>query len=139
MLGCRTIRIICNSRFCPLSVQIHTRRQARVMHERQTLNRLSWSTRLMAASSPLGDSFVWKTTPNEPLPTILHCVYCISRVSPVSPSCTFSRTTSTRICQRTCSNSDPQGNDSVERNRGTYHPGASPKRLLACFATSSRT
>ena len=36
----------------------------------------------MAASSPLGASLVWNTTPNEPLPTILHCVYCISRVSP---------------------------------------------------------
>lgn len=39
-----------------------------------TLKRLSWRTRLMAASSPLGDSLVWKTTPKEPLPTILHCV-----------------------------------------------------------------
>jgi len=32
----------------------------------------------MAASSPLGDSLVWKTTPKEPLPTILHCVYAKS-------------------------------------------------------------
>lgn len=44
----------------------------------------------MAASSPLGIIFVWKTTPNEPLPTILHCEYEISLVSPVSPSWTFS-------------------------------------------------
>jgi hypothetical protein len=28
------------------------------------------------------------------LPTILHCVYCISLCSPVSPSWTFSRITS---------------------------------------------
>jgi hypothetical protein len=49
----------------------------------------------MAASSPEGESFVWNTTPKEPLPTILHWVYCISRVSPVTPSCTFSRITST--------------------------------------------
>ena len=49
----------------------------------------------MAASSPLGASLVWKTTPKEPLPTILHWVYCISRVSPVTPSWTFSRITST--------------------------------------------
>lgn len=61
-----------------------------------TLKRLSWSTRLMAASSPLGDSLVWKTTPKEPLPTILHWVYCISFVSPVKPSWTFSRITSVR-------------------------------------------
>jgi hypothetical protein len=39
-----------------------------------TLKRLSCKTRLMAASSPLGDSLVWKTTPKEPFPTILHCV-----------------------------------------------------------------
>jgi hypothetical protein len=51
-----------------------------------TLKRLSCSTRLMAASSPDGESFVWKTTPNEPLPTILHWVYWISLVSPVTPS-----------------------------------------------------
>jgi hypothetical protein len=50
----------------------------------------------MAASSPLGDSLVWKTTPKEPLPTILHWVYCISFVSPVKPSWTFSRITSVR-------------------------------------------
>ena len=56
----------------------------------------------MAASSPLGANLVWNTTPNEPLPTILHCVYCISLVSPVTPSCTFSRMTSTNR-QRTCS------------------------------------
>lgn len=43
-----------------------------------TLKRLSWSTRLMAASSPLGESLVWKTTPKEPFPTILHCVYARS-------------------------------------------------------------
>lgn len=48
----------------------------------------------MAASSPDGESFVWKTTPKEPFPTILHCVYCRSLVSPVTPSCTFSRMTS---------------------------------------------
>lgn len=59
-----------------------------------TLKRLSCSTRLMAASSPDGDNFVWNTTPKLPLPTILHCVYCISRTSPVKPSCTFSRITS---------------------------------------------
>lgn len=41
----------------------------------RTLNLLSCRTRLMAASSPDGDSLVWKTTPNDPLPTILHCVY----------------------------------------------------------------
>ena len=57
---------------------------------RLTLKRLSWRTRLMAASSPLGDNFVWKTTPNEPLPTILHCVYGRFLYSPVRPSCTFS-------------------------------------------------
>jgi hypothetical protein len=45
---------------------------------KRTLKRLSCSTRLMAASSPLGDSFVWKTTPKEPFPTILHCVYARS-------------------------------------------------------------
>jgi hypothetical protein len=39
-----------------------------------TLKRLSCKTRLIAASSPLGESFVWKTTPKEPFPTILHCV-----------------------------------------------------------------
>jgi hypothetical protein len=61
---------------------------------RLTLKRLSWSTRLMAASSPLGESLVWKTTPKEPLPTILHCVYAKSLYSPVSPSWTFSRMTS---------------------------------------------
>lgn len=54
--------------------------------DRNTLKRLSCSTRLMAASSPDGESFVWKTTPNEPLPTILHWVYWISFVSPVTPS-----------------------------------------------------
>lgn len=47
-------------------------------HGRPTLKRLSCSTRLMAASSPLGDSLVWNTTPKEPLPTILHCVYARS-------------------------------------------------------------
>lgn len=71
--------------------------------DQRTLNRLSWSTRLIAASSPLGESFVWKTTPKDPLPTILHWVYCISLVSPVRPSCTFSLTTSNGMCQRTCS------------------------------------
>merc|ERR1712225_61056 len=73
MFGCRTILMIWSSLF---------------------LKRLSWSTRLMAASSPLGESLVWKTTPKEPLPTILHWVYCISFVSPVKPSWTFSRITS---------------------------------------------
>ena len=63
----------------------------------RTLKRLSCNTLLMAASSPLGDSFVWKTTPKEPLPTILHWVYCISFVSPVSPSWTFSRITSANL------------------------------------------
>lgn len=48
----------------------------------------------MAASSPDGESLVWKTTPKDPFPTILHCVYCRSRVSPVIPSWTFSRITS---------------------------------------------
>lgn len=48
----------------------------------------------MAASSPDGESLVWNTTPKDPLPTILHWVYCISFVSPVRPSCTFSRITS---------------------------------------------
>lgn len=62
----------------------------------RTLNLLSCKTRLMAASSPEGESLVWKTTPKEPLPTILHCVYCMSRVSPVTPSWTFSRMTSVR-------------------------------------------
>ena len=51
----------------------------------------------MAASSPFGESFVWNTTPKDPLPTILHCVYCISLVSPVSPSWTFSRITSVKL------------------------------------------
>lgn len=50
----------------------------------------------MAASSPDGESLVWKTTPKDPLPTILHWVYCRSRVSPVTPSWTFSRMTSER-------------------------------------------
>ena len=59
-----------------------------------TLKRLSCKTRLMAASSPLGESLVWKTTPKEPLPTILHWVYCISFASPVKPSWTLSRMTS---------------------------------------------
>jgi hypothetical protein len=59
-----------------------------------TLNRLSWRTRLMAASSLEGESFVWNTTPKDPFPTILHCVYWRSLVSPVIPSWTFSRTTS---------------------------------------------
>lgn len=48
----------------------------------------------MAASSPPGIIFVWNTTPNDPFPTILHCVYEISFISPESPSWTFSRTTS---------------------------------------------
>ena len=60
------------------------------------LKRLSWRTRLIAASSLLGANLVWKTTPKEPFPTILHWVYCISLVSPVTPSWTFSWTTSTR-------------------------------------------
>jgi hypothetical protein len=62
-----------------------------------TLKRLSCSTRLMAASSPLGDNFVWKTTPKEPFPTILHCVYARSLYSPVWPSWTFSRITSVAV------------------------------------------
>ena len=37
-----------------------------------TLKRLSCNTLLIAASSPLGASFVWNTTPNDPFPTILH-------------------------------------------------------------------
>lgn len=61
-----------------------------------TLKRLSWRTRLMAASSPLGEILVWNTTPKDPFPTILHCVYCMSRVSPVNPSWTFSRITSAK-------------------------------------------
>jgi hypothetical protein len=67
-----------------------------------TLKRLSCSTRLMAASSPLGESLVWNTTPKEPLPTILHCVYARSLYSPVWPSWTFSRMTSTSasVCGR---------------------------------------
>lgn len=48
----------------------------------------------MAASSPDGDSLVWKTTPKDPFPTILHWVYWSSLVSPVTPSWTFSRITS---------------------------------------------
>ena len=63
-------------------------------HQEPTLKRLSWRTRLMAASSPVGEILVWNTTPKELLPTILHCVYCISFVSPVKPSWTFSRMTS---------------------------------------------
>ena len=54
----------------------------------------------MAASSPDGESLVWKTTPNDPLPTILHWVYCKSRVSPVMPSWTFSRITSISVHQQ---------------------------------------
>lgn len=65
---------------------------------RLTLNLLSCKTRLMAASSPDGESLVWKTTPNEPFPTILHCVYCMSLCSPVMPSETFSRITSVKAC-----------------------------------------
>jgi hypothetical protein len=72
----------------------------------RTLNRLSCNTRLIAASSPEGESFVWKTTPKLPLPTILHCVYCISRVSPVTPSWTFSRMTSVEgLAHVTCKQS----------------------------------
>jgi hypothetical protein len=91
MLGCRTMRMICSSRFCAESVN---RGSGEGHMRRLTLKRLSWSTRLMAASSPLGESLVWKTTPKEPLPTILHCVYAKSLYSPVSPSWTFSRMTS---------------------------------------------
>ncbi len=53
---------------------------------KQTLNRLSWSTFLMAVSSPVSISFAWKTTPKEPLPTALRLVYEISLFSPVWPS-----------------------------------------------------
>ncbi len=65
---------------------------------------------------------VWKTTPNDPLPTILHCVYCISLVSPVRPSCTFSRTTSVGMCQRTCSGKGARmAKGSGEQRRHTAH------------------
>lgn len=52
----------------------------------------------MAASSPDGDNLVWKTTPKDPFPTILHWVYWSSLVSPVTPSWTFSRITSAHRC-----------------------------------------
>ena len=89
------MRMICNSRFCHgYSGDRSDVGVARVEH---TLNLLSCSTRLIAASSLLGCSLVWKTTPKEPLPTILHWVYCISLVSPVRPSWTFSRMVSAHV------------------------------------------
>ncbi len=109
----------------------------RVSHHRvrrrrpsRTLNLLSCNTRLMAASSPDGESFVWNTTPKDPLPTILHCVYCISRVSPVTPSCTFSRMTSVPIVLADVGES-PGG-----VFRPSYLPSSDSKRLQADFATS---
>ncbi len=77
-----------------------SRHDARRYRPSRTLNLLSCNTRLMAASSPEGESLVWNTTPKDPLPTILHCVYCMSRVSPVTPSCTFSRMTSANRVSR---------------------------------------
>jgi hypothetical protein len=81
-------------------LRISTRQWHSGHMRKPTLKRLSCSTRLMAASSPLGESLVWKTTPNEPLPTILHCVYAKSLYSPVWPSWTFSRITSARLLVR---------------------------------------
>lgn len=63
------MRMIWSSRFCQKLSQ--RGRHAMTTLER-TLNRLSWRTRLIAASSLDGDSFVWKTTPKDPFPTILH-------------------------------------------------------------------
>lgn len=95
-----------------------------------TLNRLSWRTRLMAASSPDGESFVWKTTPKDPFPTILHWVYCISRVSPVTPSWTFSRMTS-GVQHKSA------GAQHVCEQGGVPHlPFSSSRKPLAYFATS---
>lgn len=70
----------------------------------------------MAASSLDGDSFVWKTTPKEPFPTILHWVYCKSRVSPVMPSWTFSLTISKA--------GQPEHTDAFRARVNTYHPSA---------------
>ena len=55
--------------FVPVSLMSPEKHSIRFV---PTLKRLSWRTRLMAASSLEGDNLVWKTTPNEPLPTILH-------------------------------------------------------------------
>jgi hypothetical protein len=168
MFGCRTIRMICNSRFWkPIRV-------SRIFEEKpltrtqtspplpkkikfqsegtgRTLKRLSCNTLLMAASSPFGDIFVWKTTPKEPFPTILHCVYCISLVSPVNPSWTFWRTTSVRqrrgfwvrVIHKTTLGQGREGKKrkslwrdfSNDQRRGTYLPFATPKTLLAYFVT----
>lgn len=92
-----------NAHDLQLTVLVIVSADSTTHHDRMrglTLNRLSCSTRLMAASSPLGESLVWKTTPKEPLPTILHCVYARSLYSPVSPSWTFSRMTSTGLLAR---------------------------------------
>nr|POE65254.1 hypothetical protein CFP56_34921 [Quercus suber] len=93
-----------------------------------TLKRLSCNTRLMAASSPEGESLVWKTTPNDPLPTILHCEYCISLVSPVRPSCTFSRITSARASQR-------RSQLRAREHTASYLQSACPRKLQVDFAT----
>jgi len=90
---------------------------------RHTLNRLSCSTRLMAASSPVGESFVWKTTPKEPFPTILHWVYVISRVSPVKPSWTFSWITSKHRQQKSVPNPTSKIERAITRiSELTPHP-----------------
>jgi len=94
-----------------------------------TLKRLSCSTRLMAASSPEGDSLVWKTTPKDPLPTILHWVYCISLVSPVRPSWTFSRMTSAVLV------STGHGTARRAKRGSTYLPFSSLKRPMAGSVT----
>jgi len=96
-----------------------------------TLNLLSCNTLLIAASSPLGDNFVWKTTPKEPFPTILHWVYCISRSCPVTPSWTFSRITSvakisiTVLFQMSSLCED-----------WTHHPSASLRKHLRAYCSS---
>lgn len=89
-----------------------------------TLNRLSCKTRLIAASSLEGESLVWNTTPNDPLPTILHCVYCSSRVSPVMPSWTFSRMTSTNRVRQ------PPAPHQVARGLGAQLHSPPIRRLL---------
>ena len=77
----------------------------------------------MAASSPLGDSFVWKTTPKEPLPTILHWVYARSLYSPVTPSWTFSRMISGAVLAAVLG---------VDLQMGeTHHPFSERKRPMA--------
>ena len=88
----------------------------------------------MAASSPEGDSLVWKTTPKEPFPTILHWVYCISLVSPVRPSWTFSRITSARVV------STGRGTASERGGKGssTYLPFSGSKRPTAGSVTWRR-